>query len=123
MIVNFNGNPQTSIIVCYSPTNVCDPPEIKNVYELLISTTRQILKHNVLIIAGDFNAHLSIKYGFKFALHDESNKNVILLKDYILENNVLCLNTHYQKRNCQLWTYKLPNGNKLQLDYIMIYKK
>ena len=29
MIVNFNGNPQTSIIVCYSPTNICDPNEIK----------------------------------------------------------------------------------------------
>ena len=27
MIVNFNGNQQTSIIVCYSPTNVCDPQE------------------------------------------------------------------------------------------------
>ena len=30
MILNCNGNPQTSIIVCYSPTNVCDPTEIEN---------------------------------------------------------------------------------------------
>ena len=28
MIVNCNENPQTSIIVCYSPINVCDPTEI-----------------------------------------------------------------------------------------------
>ena len=25
MMANFNGNPQTSIIVCYNPTNVSDP--------------------------------------------------------------------------------------------------
>ena len=123
MIVNFNGNPQTFIIVCYSPTNVCDPTEIEFVYENLTFTTRQIPKHNVLIIAGDFNAQLGIQDSFKFALHDESNRNEILLKDYILENNLLCLNTLYQKRKGQLWIHKLPNGNKVQLDCIMINKK
>ena len=50
MIVNSNGNPQTSIVVCYSPTNVCDPTDIENFYENITSTTIQILKHNVLII-------------------------------------------------------------------------
>ena len=69
MIANFNGNPQTSIIVFYSPTNVYDPTEIENVDENLTSTTRQIPKHNIVIIAGDINAHLGITDGFKFALH------------------------------------------------------
>ena len=32
MIVNCNGNPQTSIIVCYSPKNVSDLMEIDNCY-------------------------------------------------------------------------------------------
>ena len=99
MIVNVNGNPQTSIIVCYSPTNVCDTTEIENFYENITCTTRQLPKQNVVIIAGDFNDHLVIQDGFKFALHDESNKNGILLKDYILENNLLCLNTLYQKKD------------------------
>ena len=40
MIVNFNGNPQTSIIVCHSPTNVCGPTEIENCYVNITSTTR-----------------------------------------------------------------------------------
>ena len=35
MIVNFNGNPQTSIIVFYCPTNICIPTEIENFYENL----------------------------------------------------------------------------------------
>ena len=42
-------------------------------------------------------------------------------KDYILEINVLCLNT--LERKGQLWIHKLPNGNKVQLNYIMINKK
>ena len=46
MIVNFNGNPQTSIIVCYTPTNICDLTEIEYFYENLTSTTIQIPKHN-----------------------------------------------------------------------------
>ena len=123
MIVNFNGNQQKSSIVCYNPTNVCNPTEIENLYENLTSTTGQIPKHNDLIIAGDFIAHLGIQDSFKFALHDVSNRNGILLKVYILENNVLCLNTLYNKRKGQLWIHKLPNRNKVQLDYIMINKK
>ena len=70
MIVNFNGNPQTSIIVCYSPTSVSDPMEIDNFYDILNSATKQIPKHNVLIISGDFNAHLGIQHGFIFSLHE-----------------------------------------------------
>ena len=120
MIVNFNGNPQTSIIVCYNPTNVSDPMEIENFYDILNSATKQIPKHNVLIISGDFNAHLGIQDGLMFSLHEVSNRNGIFLKDYILENNLLCLNTYYQKRKGQLWTHKSPTGNKVQIDYIMI---
>ena len=41
MIVNFQGNPQTEIF-----------------YTKLTCLTRQIPKHNVLIIGGDLNAHL-----------------------------------------------------------------
>ena len=68
MIVNFNGNPLTSIIVCYSPTNVSDPMEIENFYDILNSATKQEWKG-------------------------------------------------------QLWKHKSPNGNKIQIDYIMINRK
>ena len=97
--------------------------EIDNFYDILNSATKQITKHNVLIISGDFNAHLGIQDGFMFSLHEVSNRNGIFLEDYILENNLLCLNTYYQKRKGQLWTHKSPNGNKVQLDYIMNNRK
>ena len=40
LLANFNGNPQTSIIVWYSPTNVSDQIEIDNFYQTLNSVTR-----------------------------------------------------------------------------------
>ena len=58
MTATFQGNPQTTIITCYSPTNVSDEIETERFYADLSSLTRQIPKHNVLIISGDFNSQL-----------------------------------------------------------------
>ena len=52
MTATFQGNPQTTIITCYSPTNVSDKTETEIFYADLSSLIRQIPKHNVLIISG-----------------------------------------------------------------------
>ena len=110
MIATFNRNPQTTIISCYNPTNVSDETEVETFYEDLIPVTGQVPKHNVLIIAGDFNALLRQLDGFKYAYLTQTNRNGSKLKDYIDENNLLCLNTKYQKRTGQLWTHKSQMG-------------
>ena len=51
-----------------------------------------------------------------------------MFKDYLQENvmeikNILCLNTHFQKRNGQLWTHNSPNEFKSQIDFIIINRK
>ena len=56
--LHFKGNPQTTIITCYSPTKVSEETEVDTFYTQLTDTIREIPKHNVLIIGGDFNAHL-----------------------------------------------------------------
>ena len=58
MTINHSGKPQTTIISCYSPTNVSDEQETIEFYTELNSLTRRIPKHNILIIGGDFNAQL-----------------------------------------------------------------
>ena len=123
MIVTLNGNLQTTIISCYSPTNVSDETEVDTFYEDLIAVTRQVPKNNIIIIAGHFNAHLGQLDGFKYAYHTQTNRNGSKLKAYINENNLLCLNTKYQKRTGQLWTHKSPNGRKAQLEYVIINRK
>ena len=56
--MNFHGNPQTTFISCYSPTNISDEQDTERFYIDLISLTRQIPQHYVLIIGGDFNAQI-----------------------------------------------------------------
>ena len=46
-----------------------------------------------------------------------------MLKDYLQENNMLCLNTHFPKIHGQLWTHNSPNDFKSQINFIKIHKK
>ena len=94
MIVNFQENPQTSVISCYSPTNISDEQETEIFYTKRTCLTIKIPKHNVIIIRGDLNAHLGKDNGYKYAYHQTTNLNGQMLKDYLQENNMLCLNIH-----------------------------
>ena len=123
MAIHFEGNPMTTVISSYSPTNVTDEQEVELFYTDLTAFTRNIPKHNVLIIGGDFNAHLGYDDGHKYSLHRETNRNGNMLQSYLQENNLLCLNTHFQKRLGQKWTHTSPNGFKSQIDFLIINKK
>ena len=46
-----------------------------------------------------------------------------MLNDFLIENNMLCLNTKFQKTKGQLWTHLSPNNLKSQIDNLMINKK
>ena len=50
MVATFQGNPETTIISSYSPTNVSEEEQVGHFYYDLSSLTRQILKHNLLVI-------------------------------------------------------------------------
>ena len=58
LIAAFNGNPATTVISCYSPTNVTTPEEREDFYVELTELTKKIPKHNVTLIAGDMNARI-----------------------------------------------------------------
>ena len=84
--------------------------EIEDFYSELSSLTRQIPKHNVTLIAGDFNAKLGNTDSFKNSLHGMPNRNGEFLKDFLIENKLVYLNTYYQKRTGKKWTFIYPNG-------------
>ena len=120
---NFNGNPITTVVSCYSSTNVSDEDDVSEFYNNMSSFTRYVPKHNVLIIAGDFNAYLGIDHDNKFAYHTETNRNGYLLDHFIIENGLKSLNNKFQKKSGKLWTHTHPNGFKSQLDYIIVNNK
>ena len=61
MVATFNGNPRSTIISCYSPTNVSEETELVAFYNELSSLIRSIPKHNVHVIGGDMNAQIKKK--------------------------------------------------------------
>jgi len=56
MIANLNGNPITTVISCYIPTNVADEDTMDEFYNNQSSLARDTPKHNVLLIGAEFNA-------------------------------------------------------------------
>ena len=123
MVATFNGNPRTTIISCYSPTNVSEETELVASYDAQSSLVRSIPKHNVLVIGGDMNAQIGKKGNNKYSPQNTSNRNGQNLTDFMIENRLTCLNTNYQKREGKLLIYTYPNNNKAQIDYVFINKK
>ena len=116
IVATFNGIPSTTIISCYSPTNVSEETDLIAFYNELSSLVRSIPKHNVLIIGGDMNTQISKNVNNKFILYNSSNRNGKQLSDFTLENGLTCLNTKLQKRKGKRWTYTYANNAKVQID-------
>ena len=112
-----------TVISCYIPTNVSDEDDVTDFYNNMSLFTLYLPKHNVLIISGDFNAHLGIDHDNKCSYHTETNRNGYLLDHLIIENGLKSLNSKFQKKRYTLWTHTHPNGFKSQLDYIIVNNK
>ena len=69
IIAHLNGNPMTTIIVHYSPTEGIETAE--DHYNNLTNAIKSIPKHNVV---GDCNAHIG-KEEAKFTYHQVRNTN------------------------------------------------
>ena len=68
MCVSFNGNPKTTILLCYNSSNASDETDIIPYFNELSSLTRHISKPNFLTIGGDVYIHIG-KNRNKFCQH------------------------------------------------------
>ena len=59
---------------------------------------RQVPKHKMLKIGGDLNATVGQLYSFKLSYHQNSNRNREIFNNLLLENKLIYLKTHFQKR-------------------------
>ena len=122
MVGIFSGNPSTTIIFCYIPTNARNETGLITFYYELSSLVRSIPKHNVLIISADMNAQIAKEKNNKYSLHNSSHRNGEGLTKFSLENRLTCLNTEFQKKKGKLLTYTNANDTKTQIDYILMNK-
>ena len=58
LMAEFAGNPVTTVLVVYSPTNTALPEDVEKFYEDLTTAVRGVPAHNFLAILGDFNARI-----------------------------------------------------------------
>ena len=122
IVAHFDGNPKTTVIVTYSPTNAEDETVIDNYYDTLKDAIDKIPMHNVLLVIGDLNARVGLD-DCSFSYHAETNRNGNKLVELTLEKNLILCNTSFQKNKSKLWTFMSPKGLKYQLDYILIRRK
>ena len=119
----FAGNPETSIIVAYSPTNVREhQDEANSFYNELRQAIDATPPHNLLMILGDMNAKISSAHT-KHALNKKINENGKRLIELTCEKSLLITNTMFQKRNGKQWSFEDPKGNRSLLDYILVNNK
>ncbi len=123
LIAEFSGNPVTTVIVVYSPTNVAPSEEVEKFFEELAAVVRDVPAHNFLTILGDFNARLG-PADAPFPYHDSTNRNGAFLTAFCMEHELLAANTLFRKRRGKRWTFQdRATGMLRQLDYILVRKK
>ncbi|KAJ4939860.1 hypothetical protein JOQ06_029296 [Pogonophryne albipinna] len=105
LIAEFSGNPVTTVIVVYSPTNVAPPEEVEKFYEDLARAVRDVPAHNFLAILGDFNARLGPEDA-PYPYHDSTNRNGAYLTALLMEHELLAANTIFRKRTGKRWTFQ-----------------
>ena len=70
LVAEFDGNPKTTVIVVYSPTNCASEDDVEKFYESLRNTIGDVPAHNFMMVMGDFNARLGsdhARYTFRLA--------------------------------------------------------
>ena len=123
MAAEFDGNPKTTVIVIYAPTNCADEDAIETFYETLRNAINDVPAHNFLIVMGDFNARLGPDKA-AHTYHDTTNRNGRYMADTMSEFGLVAANTMFQKKKGKLWTFKDRASDALrQLDYILVRRK
>ena len=119
MVATFDGNPRTTVVVVYSPTNVSDQENIDTFYNSLDALMSTIPPHNVCLLIGDLNARVKGQWSY----HNATNRNGEKLEELVEEKKLWVAGTKFRKKKGKLWTYRGPNGYTSQIDHIIINKK
>ena len=123
LVAEFDGNPKTTVIVFYAPTNCADEEVIQEFYKDLRTALQQVPAHNFLACLGDANARIGPEH-VPHPFHKETNRGGRYLAELLEEFSLIAANTQFSKRPGKLWTFRdRATGSLRQLDYILVRKK
>ena len=100
LLVSFTGSPALTVICVYSPTEGSDAEEAIGFHQDLRAAIHEVPAHDVLLVVGDLNAHLSRSSPEDpgFYLHPTTNRNGTFLCDTMTECHLVAENHRFQKR-------------------------
>ncbi|XP_062928154.1 uncharacterized protein LOC134359115 [Mobula hypostoma] len=123
LTAEFDGNPATSVIICYSPHNSSEEKEVEAFDSKLHQAVTSILAHNFLAVLGNFNAQVRLE-DIPYSYQDFTNRNGQYLVDFIQEHSLIAANTQFKKQAGKLWTYEnRASIYRKQLIYILVRTK
>ncbi|KAJ3591155.1 hypothetical protein NHX12_009102 [Muraenolepis orangiensis] len=123
LVADFEGNPVTTVMSVYSPTNAAPVEDVEKFYDELRTAIHHVPAHNFLVMLGDFNARLGPEDA-PFTYHNNTNRNGEYLSALLTEHELLAANTLFRKRMGKRWTFQdRASGMLRQLDYILVRRK
>ena len=114
----------------YASTSSYDDSEVDEFYRELKSPLGQKLKHDILVVLGDWNAKVG-----EDAQEDrgevcgpscnlETNDRGLKLVDFATYNNLVLTNTPGSHKPSRRWTWHCPDGTHYnEIDYILVKKQ
>jgi hypothetical protein len=117
-----------TIIGAYAPTEDKDEALKEQFYEDLQKLQGKVPRHDLLIIAGDFNAKVGRESAYKgvvekYSIHPISNLNGEYLCNHAISNNVTIASTQFQHKRVHLGTWTSPDGQTVnQIVHVLVNK-
>ena len=119
-----------TFICSYAPTEESEDVEKDQFYDELQQVLEETPRHDIIIIAGDFNAKVGREVEAyapsigRESLHEQSNDNGSRLASFALSNDLVIGGTIFAHKNIHKQTWKSPDNRTFnQIDHILINKK
>ena len=130
MMATIDANPTITVICAYAPTEDKTDQTKSEFYEALDVAIQAVPKHNLLVVAGDFNARIgsdcrshSDHHVGQYLYHDETNDNGHRLYQLCNAHDLLVAQSFFPHRRGRIWTWTHTGGSRAQLDHILINRK
>uniref|UniRef100_A0A8C4XBT5 Endonuclease/exonuclease/phosphatase domain-containing protein n=1 Tax=Erpetoichthys calabaricus TaxID=27687 RepID=A0A8C4XBT5_ERPCA len=121
---------KVTVIQIYAPTEESDKAAKQAFYDQLQDELMTVPRHDLLLVIGDFNAHLNgDRSGFEATMGPHgsgarTNDNGERLRSLCATNNLCIGNTVFQHKRIHKMTWQSPGGlYKKEIDYICVSKR